>query len=56
MWLAIASTSVISTIFMPDAHPATILPVFPSLGQLLNYAGLHTNTLTNLIPVIHMIL
>jgi len=36
------STSINSPIFTPDAHPATILPIRPGLGQAQEYAGLHT--------------
>jgi len=31
-----------SPIFTPDALPATTLPIYPSLGQAQEYAGLHT--------------
>jgi len=31
-------------IFMPDALPATSLPIYPGLGQTQEYAGLHTHT------------
>jgi len=31
-----------SPIFTRDALPATTLPIYPSLGQAQEYAGLHT--------------
>jgi len=30
---------------MPDAFPATTLPIYPGLGQAPKYAGLHTQWL-----------
>jgi len=32
----------IHPIFMPDAIPATTLPIYPGLGHAQEYAGLHT--------------
>jgi len=33
IWTTGALTSIIPTIFMPDALPATTLPIYPGLGQ-----------------------
>ena len=39
---------------MPDALPATTIPIYPGLGQAQEYAGLHTPWL-GLVAVVIMV-